>query len=120
MDLPVEVNIGATILKGYAKGDSIEERFRACITPQALRDGCWMTTNEDMQFRSAVGGVFLSYPEDAPERTRISAEMRQLAQFSALIHGARAGLNVSLASITPDPENQPIGLMGIWHQRSRD
>lgn len=61
--MDVAVNIGATGLKKYAKGDTIEARFKALCSREAQSAGNWMSTNEDVCFRATIGALLLSYPE---------------------------------------------------------
>lgn len=106
------------MLKSYAVGDSIEARFRAVITPEALSAGCWMTTNEDEKFRAAVGAVMVSYGGDSPEFDRIRREMEQINRFSAWIQAAQVGLTIE-PPVADDDALQPIGLLGLWNSRER-
>lgn len=115
--LTPSLTIALSIFQRYAVGDTIEERFRNCVTREHVSEACFMTTNEDEQFRAAVGAVMLSYGVGSPEFERIEAEMTGIQKFSAYLRAAGAGLNVE----PPDIESteQPIGLLGLWHARSK-
>jgi hypothetical protein len=77
----------------------------------------WACTNEDQQFRSAIGAVMLHYGEGSEEFNRLKEEMAALQTVSAMINAAQAGVSVdfgSLADIGTDFE--PIGIMKLWQQ----
>lgn len=115
--LPVQISIGAQILKQFALGDSIEDRFKAIITSRNLGEGCFMCGNEDEEFRAAVGGLMLSYETGSPEQERIGAEMRQLNQLSVFLNAAQLGMAVDIPEA--DPDLKPIGLMILWREREK-
>lgn len=118
MKIPVSVRIGITLLAPYAVGETIEERFKNIVKPEHLSEGCWMTSTDDEQFRSAVGALMLSYGEGTPEFERIQAEMKFINQFSAFINAAKVGLSVSPLEI--DENFQAIGLLKLWKERLYD
>lgn len=115
--IPVTVSIAIKVLQRYAVGDDIKSRFENIIQPQNISDACFMTTNEDEQFRASVGALMLSYGEGTPEFDRIQAEMRMINQLSAMLNAAQVGLTTGV----PEMEEgfEPIGLMGLWRARTR-
>lgn len=92
--------------------DSLEDQLRAAM--QVTRNH-WMCTDEDEQFRAAIGAVMLHYGEESEEYKRLSSEMAKLRKVNAFLQAAQAGLSVDL-SLLPDEDNQyePIGLLGMW------
>jgi hypothetical protein len=94
---------------------SLEDRLRAAMS--ATR-GHWLVTNEDEQFRCAVGAVMLSYGPDAPEFDRLSWEMEGIRKVSAMITAASAGLSVNLSEDDFNTKQyEPIGLIAMWKER---
>lgn len=109
--MPTQVYIVIAEVQPQLDPDSdLETRLRAAM---ALAKGHWMATNEDHQFRGAVGAVMLSYGEDAPEFARIEHEMRLLQQVSTMVQAAQLGMSVGGLSVADDAP-EPIGLMGLW------
>lgn len=95
--------------------ESVTGDIKAKLTV-AMRNtyGHWIVTDEDEQFRSAVGAVMMHYGEGSDEFRRLEAEMRQIQKISAMIQAAQAGLSVSPPEI--DESFEPIGLLGLWHK----
>jgi hypothetical protein len=108
------IQMAITLLRTYAVGETIVERFTNVIKPEHLREGCWMTTKDDEQFRAAVGAVMVSYGVGTPEFEQLQNEMKLINQFSAFIQAAMTGLNVEPP--VADPTHKPLGLLGIWAQ----
>ena len=78
----------------------------------------WMCTNEDEQFRAAIGAVMLHYGKGSDEFIQLETEMKSLNKVSAVIHAAQAGLSVNFDSIlnAEDNEYKPIGLLKLWQE----
>jgi hypothetical protein len=114
--LPVGVMIGAQVLKDAAVGDTIEQRFKAIITPANLRSACYMCATEDEEFRAAVGALMLSYGASSEERRRISAEMLQIQRLSTWLTALQLGMS---ADAPIEEAYEPIGLMQIWRERQK-
>lgn len=110
------VAIAITGLKQYAIGATIEERFQAVIRPERISEACFMTTDEDEQFRAAVGAVMLSYGAGTPEFKRMEIEMHAIRQFSAWLSATQAGLHSDMPNLDV-PE--PIRLIELWRNRER-
>lgn len=85
---------------------SLEDRLRAAMKATYRH---WMATDEDVQFRAAVGGVLLATDDEA-EKERLTAEVHQLRLLSATL----SGLPIDPEAITPLEE--PIGIMRLWHE----
>jgi hypothetical protein len=119
-DLPPQIVIAAQILRDSAKGDTITDRFKSVITRERIDEACFMCSTEDEQFRSAVGGLILSYPDDAPERDAIQYEMRQINRLSTALQAATLGMGVSLADVLDgEQKHPPIGLLPMWRERTK-
>ena len=100
------VSIAAMSAQAAAeKGDTLEDKLRA-----AMREtmNFWMTTDEDVRFRGAVGAVLLCCSEE--EKTRLEEELMALRSLSAMT----AGVPVDPSRLKV-PEN-PIRLLKLWKE----
>ena len=78
----------------------------------------WMVTNDDEQFRSAVGAVMLHYGEGSEEFKRLEWEMGNLNRFSAALVAAQQGVMVDFGSVLDsDQEYEPVGLLKLWRKK---
>lgn len=68
----------------------------------------WMATDEDTQFRAAIGAVMVGIEGDDLER--IKTELRMLKTLGAMI----SGVPVDLAAAAPPDDFKAIGLQGLW------
>lgn len=78
----------------------------------------WMITNEDEQFRAAVGGVLEFYGQGSEEWMRLEEEMTNIKKASALVQALQAGIPVDVESMLEEqeiPKYEPIGLLKLWH-----
>ncbi len=91
------------------KDGTLEARLKAAM--QLTKDGHWLLSSEDENFRCAVGAVMLNASPD--ERERIEADLRGLKALSAMI----SGVPVDLSRIEV-PEN-PLGMMAMWREIKR-
>ena len=111
MTLPADLQIALMDAKRVAEGaDTLEDKLIAAMNETRNH---WMVTDEDKQFRAAVGAVMLLVDDDT--RYQIELEMKTLNALSAMI----SGVPVDIENIeTPD---EPIGLMKIWKElRAQD
>lgn len=91
--------------------DGIEAKFRAAAH---VTRGHWLCTNQDEQFRAAVGAVMVDYGPNTPEFERLAVEMKSIQTLNAIFTAAQSGPSVN---ITDDlPEGEPIGLLNIWQE----
>lgn len=98
--------VAVTELKQSVDADKpITERLKAAMA-QARQH--WLVTNEDDQFRAAIGAVLLSATDD--EKARIESELKALRALSA----ATAGVPINFAAL--DTQKDPIGLLKIWKE----
>lgn len=86
--------------------DSLEDRLRAAMKASYRH---WMVTDEDTQFRGAIGAVY-SASEDEDEKARIEAELASLRDMNALL----SGVPIDLERVSV-PEH-PLGLMKMWKE----
>jgi len=75
----------------------------------------WVCTDEDQQFRSAVGAVMFFYGDESEEYQRLEWELGQLQKVSAIVVAAQAGLAVAPQSLDEDlGKFEAVGLVKIW------
>lgn len=110
-NIPVQVHIAMQEIAGQiSQADDLETRLRMAM--EKARDH-WMATEDDHQFRAAVGAVLLSYPPESDEFKRIQFEMEQLQRISTIIQAAQLGMSVGGFDI-PDDAPEVIGLLRMW------
>jgi hypothetical protein len=85
------------------KETTLEGRLKAAMNK--TKD-FWMSTNDDLRFRAAVGAVLLL--SDDSDQERIKDEMKQLQTLSALLNG----VPVNLEEVKP--LKNAIGLIKMW------
>lgn len=93
-------------------GTLIEKLKTAMLT---TRDH-WMCTDENEQFKAAVGAVMLHYGQNSDEFVRLEREMKSLNKVSAALNAAQAGVSVDFNSIldAKGDEYEPLGLLKLW------
>jgi hypothetical protein len=117
--LPATMSIAITEAKHAAESEhgGLTEKLKAAM--RVCHDH-WMVTNEDEQFRSAVGGVMLHYGEGSQEFERLKREMEELRRLAVAISDTRMGVEVDWPSlITEHLSTEPIGLMKLWRETRR-
>ena len=89
------------------KVTSLEDMLRAAMKAMTA---LWLSTDDDLRFRGAVGGVLMVLDErgDTEASARINSELEALRSLSALL----SGVPVDMGRVAM-PEN-PIGLMKLW------
>lgn len=101
-------------LRTIGETQGLEDRLKASMK---IAKQHWLVTDEDERFKSAVGAVMQSYGHGSPEWSQLETELKALAQVSAMINSAQAGLSVDPASIELPPEDfKPIGLLRLWKE----
>lgn len=109
--IPPQVHIAMQEIAGQiSPTDDLETRLKSAM--EKVRDH-WMATEDDHQFRAAVGAVLLSYPPESDEFKRIQYEMRQLQRMQTIIQAAQLGMSVGRFDV-PDDAPEVIGLLGMW------
>ena len=112
----VQMNIAISEAQNAIKDDgTLIEKLK---TVMLVTQNHWMCTNEDEQFRAAVGAVMLHYGKDSDEFVRLEREMKSLNKLSAALHAAQAGVSVNFDSAldAEDNEYKPIGLLQLWRE----
>ncbi len=89
------------------KFTELDDMLRAAMKAMAQ---LWVSTDDDLRFRGAVGGVLMVLDErgDTEAAARINNELEALRSLSALL----SGVPVDMERVAM-PEN-PIGLMKMW------
>jgi len=111
--LPVTIQIAMAEAKSdveKAEGGLLE-KLKAAM--KATHDH-WMVTNEDEQFRAAIGAVMVFYGQGSEEFKRLEWEMGNLNRFSAALSASQVGVSVDFGSILDEQEYEPIGLLKLW------
>lgn len=85
----------------------LEDMLRAAMKAMA---NLWVSTDDDLRFRGAVGGVLMVLGDRGDEEAaaRINSELDALRSLSALFRG----VPVDMERVAM-PES-PIGLMKMW------
>jgi hypothetical protein len=104
----VAVTITATGLRHSIPTDvSLEDKLKFAMREVLKSNGAaFMCSNDDQQFRGAVGGVLLMCSDE--ERKRINVELRALQSLSA----AMSGIPVDFGAV--EMVEHPLGLLGMW------
>ena len=96
--------IAVTEAKAAAEGETtLEGRLTKAM--EATKDH-WMATDEDTQFRAAIGAVLLLSEDE--DKARLEEEISQLKTVQAMISGVPVDFNAM------EPMENPIGLMKMW------
>jgi hypothetical protein len=99
--------VGIALMRSSVQAEgTLEERIRGAF--EVVRDRVYLTTDDDVLMRCALGAVL--EVADGDERARVILELDHLRSLSA----ALSGVPVDLGSLSP-LEN-PIGLMKLWHE----
>lgn len=100
--------IAATEAKARIDGKEFATLEDRCKEAMRATKGHWMATDEDTQFRAAVGAVMMTCsPED---KTRIEEELAVLKMLAAM----QQGVPVDFSQMTP-PE-KPVALTKLWQE----
>lgn len=91
----------------FEEGLSLEDRLRVAMG-KALNH--WMITNEDLQFRAAVG-VVAARSTEQEEKDRLFEEIKALRAFGALLAGVPVDVE-RMAEQTKDLKL--VGLAKLW------
>lgn len=80
-------------------------------------NGHWMFTDEQDQFRGAIGAV-LMWLGSGPEFERLADSALALGRLSAAINALQAGVPVDLEAMATAAEDRPtpIPLAKLWHE----
>jgi hypothetical protein len=116
MSADVVLNINATFGARAAKeATGLENKVKASMRA-VIREN-WMATRDEELFRAGVGGALIDVGLDSEDGQRLERSILALKKFSAMLTAAQAGLSVNIESVLPgEGEEQPLPLMGWWHQ----
>jgi hypothetical protein len=107
------ISIGAAEAKQAAsKHQDFEAR---CDAAMRHMHNFWLSTDEDLRFRGAVGGLIILYDEEGNQEMveRITTEVKALQSLSALI----SGTPVNIERMVADAErHESLGLMKRWQE----
>lgn len=103
--------VAATIQSDCAGEPDLERRFRKAM--KAAKDH-WMVTNDQDQFRGAIGAVLLSKETTDDEKERINATVQSLAALNAMISGIPVDVGAMLKRQEEGPE--PLPLVKWWSE----
>jgi len=85
-----------------------EEKLVAAM--QAMRN-FWLSSDEDLQFRGAVGGVMLDIGQDHPDFGALQTEVIDLKKYGAFISALSAGVEARI----PEVGRPRFNLLKLWH-----
>ena len=87
---------------------SLKERLKSAMK---ITFRHWLVTDEDSQFRAAIGAVLLSASES--EKKKITTELKGLRAISAMTNG----VPIDIAQLIKNQEGaEPVGLLKLWKE----
>jgi len=109
MSIPNHMKLAISEIEAQLKKDApILERLEEAMK---LALNHWLVTNEDEQFRCAVGAVLLTASPE--EQTLINEEMRLLRSLSSAV----TGVPVDWGTLLEGSENKKwYGLLPLWRK----
>lgn len=105
--------VAVTEIEMYLKGKKnlpLVERIKYAMQKASNH---WLVTNEDDQFRAAIGAVLVTANEE--EKEKINSELKLLKALSAAATGVSVDFTQLFAQL-PVSETEPLGLRGIWQE----
>lgn len=115
-EFSVQFTIALTEAQNAIKDDNtLIEQLKASML---VTHDHWMCTDENEQFKAAVGAVMLHYGQNSDEFVRLGREMKSLNKVSAALNAAQAGVSVDFNSIldAKGDEYEPLGLLKLWRE----
>jgi hypothetical protein len=85
----------------------IEVQARAAMN--AVKD-FWLTTDDDLRFRGAIGGLLLANEKNERITKQITTEIKILRDLNAMM----TGVSVDTLHMMPPKDFEPIGLGKLW------
>jgi len=108
------IAINATFGKtASAEKVGLEAKVKASM--KAVLDGNWMTTDDDVLFRSGLAGVLMDVGTESEDGQRLVKNIDFLRKFGSFISAASAGLDVAFPEMNL-PTEDVVPLMGWWHE----
>jgi hypothetical protein len=103
--------VAQTIQSDCANEPDLEQRCRKAMKAAANH---WMVTEDQQQFKGAIGAVLLAKETTEEEKARINATVRSLAAFNAMVSGVPVDLDAMIKNADEGPA--PIPLVKWWHE----
>jgi hypothetical protein len=100
------LTIAVTEAKAAAENETtLEGRLTAAM--KATKNH-WMATDEDTQFRAAIGAVLLLSEDE--DKARLEEEVSQIKAVQAMLSGVPVDFDAM------EPMENPIGLTKLWRE----
>ena len=113
MTADVVLHINATLgARASKEAQGLENKVKASMRA-VIREN-WMATRDEELFRAGVGGALIDVGLDSEDGKRLQESVQALNKFSAMLTAAQAGVSVDIASVLP--EEEPLPLLGWWHE----
>jgi hypothetical protein len=90
---------------------TLEDRLKASMKEMS---SFWMTTDDDLRFRGALGGVLETLDRDSADYNRLIREIEAIRNLSALMSGVPVDIARAFSESEDKPE--PIGAIGMWRE----
>ncbi len=111
MNNPLLSLIAAECQKPCANEPDLLERIKKAMRPVA--NGHWITMDEDLCIRGALGAVLLDPETTEDDKQRIVFTLEQFRSISAIMSGVP--VDVERAMSNPD-EIKPVPLIKLWQE----
>ncbi len=113
-DLPVEIQIGVQfILPRITEVEGTEAKLREAM--KCADESCWMSVNEEYNFKAAVGAVLVDIGIDHEDYPRITRELEILRGLGAASSGVPVDFGALLEGAVG---HKPFGLTRMWSSRN--
>ena len=105
-----DINIAISIIEAEAREDinaakTVKDKFKAAFSRARNH---YMFTDEDIQFRAAIGAVLIVLDKDSDDYNRVLKEVHTLNTLSAALSGIPVNFNQM------EIDFEPIGPMKLW------
>ncbi len=110
MDSKIMVGI-ADLRTGVDSRQPLEERLKVAMR-KALKH--WLVSDEEGQFKMAVGAVLVEATDD--ERERLDTELKFLASLSAAVSGVPVDFARLMGELGEDAADKAVGLRKLWDE----
>lgn len=105
-----ELSVAVAIIRRVCEGEpDLIERIRKAM---AEAKDYWMSTNDDLRFRAAVGAALVE-TKDEGEKDRIVRSVQALRDLSAMISGVPVDFERVAERMS---EFEPLPLVKMWHE----
>jgi predicted Zn-dependent peptidase len=93
--------------------DPVDLKDALAMSMKAMKQ-FWLSTDDNVRFRAALGGVMQYYGQDSQEFEQLEWEIKQMKKLNAFLAAAQSGLEVKVPEI--DETRKVIGIMAMWHE----